>query len=140
VDRDFGVAVAVFSEDAAEEMAGGWSDVSDAEFAFLALGGAADRLESGLVLFEECARFAEKGGTGIGEADPFSVAVEENGPEVVFHFLDGATERGLGDAQAGSGFGEAEFFGDGDEVSELPEVHVIAEKYENNRKSLFLLP
>ncbi len=139
MDGDFGVAASVFGEDAAEEMAGGGADVSDAEFAFFALGGAADGFEGGLVLLQEGAGFAEKNGAGVGEADSLAVPVEEDGVELIFHLFDGATEGGLGDAESGGGFGEAEFFCDGDEVFELPEVHVIAGRYEYDQKSLFLL-
>ncbi len=139
MDGDFGVSASVFGEDATEEMAGGGTDVTDAEFALFALGGATDGFEGGLVLLEEGAGFAEENGAGIGETHSLAVPVEEEGIELVFHLLDGATEGGLGDAQAGGGFGEAEFFGDGDEVSQLAEVHVIAKRYKTDQKSLFLL-
>ncbi len=101
VDGDFGMTMAVFGEDASEEMACGWSDVSDPEFAFFAQSGSADGFQSGLMLFEERARFAEEGGSGVGEADAFAVTVEEDGAEEAFHLLDCSAEGGLGDPETG---------------------------------------
>ena len=120
MDRHFGVAASVFSEDATEEVAGGWADVSDAKFAFFALRGAADGFKGGQVLINERAGLSEECGSGFGEADAFAVAVEEDGAEFVLHFFDCSAECGLCDAEAHGGLGEAKFFGDGDELPELP--------------------
>lgn len=120
VEGHVGVLSTVFGEEASKKVTGGRADVSDTEFAFFALGCASDRFECGVMLIEESTGFAEEGGAGFGEANAFAVAVEEDGAERFLHFFDGSAEGGLGDPKSGSCFGKAEFFGDGEEVSELP--------------------
>lgn len=103
-ERNFWMEAPVFCEEAAEEVASWRADVADTEFAFFAAGGTLDGLEGGLVLFEQGSGFCEEGGSCLGEAHAFAVPVEEDGAEVLFHFLDGAAEGGLSDAESRGGF------------------------------------
>lgn len=67
--------------------------------------------------------FAQEHGTRGCDADIVAGAFEKAGTEGTFELLDGPAEGGLSNVETPGGAGEAEFFRDRLEVSELAEIH-----------------
>lgn len=62
---------------------------------------------------------------GRGQGDTAARAVEQGDPEASLEQLNGTGERRLGDPQPFSGPAEVQFFGHGDEVAQLSDLHDV---------------
>lgn len=69
---------------------------------------------------ESPAGATEEDGSGIGERDADGVTLEEDEAGFLLEVLDLFAEGRACDAEAVGGFAEVQFFGDCDEVSEVP--------------------
>ena len=58
-----------------------------------------------------------------GQHQPAADAIEQSDAELVFEVLDLARQRGLRDAQAEPSLGDGALLGDGDEGSQMAQVH-----------------
>jgi hypothetical protein len=74
-------------------------------------------------LLEQRADVREQLRTGRGEGDGPAVAVEKRHAKVPFERLDLLGQRRPSDQQPGRGPAEVQLLGDGDEVSELAQLH-----------------
>jgi len=74
---------------------------------------------------DEIAGVGEESFTRGSEAGAMAIALEEFHAEFILEILDLAADGGLGDAEAGGGAAEIEFFSDGDEVAEVAQFHLL---------------
>ena len=74
-------------------------------------------LDRGARGFEQCV-------AGVGELDPTSRSVEQVDAQLGLELPDRGAQRLLGHVQAGSGSGEVQLLGDGDEVAQQSQVAV----------------
>ena len=75
-------------------------------------------------LLERFLRFDQEAFAGMGEADrTLGLAGEQLGAEQRFQGADLMTERGRGDVETRRRARKMQFFGDGDEVTEVAKFH-----------------
>ena len=101
--------------------AGGESDVQLAGLA------AARRLGGGERVVDRAQRRAggfEQGLAGLGELDAPCRAVEQRHAELPLESRDRGAQRLLGDVHAAGGAREVQLLGDGDEVAQVPQLHI----------------
>src|ERR1700741_1651400 len=75
------------------------------------------------VLAQRPAAAREQHLAGSRDRDTARAAFEQGTAQFVFEFLDVAAERRLGDVQRARGGGKAATLGDGNEITDLPQVH-----------------
>lgn len=112
MDRDARETLAVIAEKCAEEWLGGRADVTEAKFAFLAGGGAADAAGNVIDLVEEEANFVEEDRPGWGDAHHVAGALQDFSAQGAFELFNGAAKGGLCNMEPLGRFGETEFLSD----------------------------
>src|SRR5262249_613568 len=76
-------------------------------------------------LHEQVARMLEKEPPGARQPHPPFAAIEQPDLNLFFQLLDLLTERRLGDVEARGGATEMQLFSDGDEVSQMTQLHAV---------------
>ena len=101
----------------------GRSDEAEAQLTFVACRRALHFADGFVEVLEQDADLVQQHPACGGQGDRAAVAVEQHHAELVFQFLHGATQRGLGDVEALRGLRVAQLFGHGLEITQMPEIH-----------------
>src|ERR1041385_4857828 len=121
-DRDSRKAVFEFSQNAAEKVLSGRTNVADTQFAFFASGDSLNSAGDLVAALDEDAGIMEQSGARWGKGNGAAGAVQQTDPEIPFQILDGSTEGRLGDMEAARGPGKIQFFRDGLKIEKFPKV------------------
>ena len=103
-----------------QHVVGGRGEEGQVEAAYFTVGGTLRDGDGGVEAGEDGACFRQKHLSGVGEPGTAGIAVEQADIEAALECPDLLRQRLLGHVQAFRGAAEAEVFGDGDEVSQLP--------------------
>ncbi|MCY1182798.1 hypothetical protein D9M73_233760 [compost metagenome] len=94
----------------------------------------APRQQHGLVdLLADRPRLVEEQPPGRGQGDAAVGAVEQARADFLFQRLDLLAQRRLGNAQLSGGAAEMQLLGDGDEVTQVTQLHMIRLTYQTCR-------
>jgi hypothetical protein len=97
--------------------------VAQTKLSFLPCGGAPDPPDRLIDPLKDQRRVPQEDGPSRSQADGSSSAIKQKGSKIVFQFLDGPAQSGLGDVEPTRRFGVAQLFGDSLKIAEVAEFH-----------------
>ena len=118
-----------------ERFVHGRADQADVDPARFAASHVADDAHCLVGLVEGGPYLFQKHGAGFGEFDAAFRAQEEARAQLLLDGLDLLAQGGLGDTEFFRGAREVQFFGRGDEITELSEIHGAMTKLSSIRKN-----